>query len=47
MKMAGSFIKFILKKNRRDTLHVSVVLIEQGVDDDGRKFYKIYFEEES
>jgi hypothetical protein len=47
-KQAKAF-KSVLKldKNFHIYIHGNRELIEQGIDKDGRKFYKIYFERES
>lgn len=47
-KQARAF-KSVLKldKNFHIYIHGNRELIEQGVEKDGRKFYKIYFKEES
>ncbi len=47
-KMARVFKSVIkLDKNFHIYIHGDRNLIEQGIDEDGRKFYKIYFNEES
>jgi hypothetical protein len=46
-KQARGFKRVLkLDKNFRIYIHGNHELIEQGVDKDGRKFYKIYFEQE-
>lgn len=49
VKKQERIFKSVLKldKNFHIYIHGDRELIEQGMDDDGRKFYKIYFEEES
>ena len=49
LKKQASSIKSIIKldKNFQIYVHGSRELIEQGVDEEGRKFYKIYYKEES
>ncbi|MFT4061423.1 MAG: nucleoid-associated protein [Edaphocola sp.] len=49
VKKQARMFKSVLKldKNFHIYIHGDRELIEQGVDDNGRKFYKIYFEEES
>jgi len=49
VKKQERIFKSVLKldKNFHIYIHGDRELIEQGVDDDGRKFYKIYFEEEA
>ena len=46
-KQARVFNKVLkLDKNFHIYIHGNKELIEQGVDEDGRKFYKIFYEEE-
>ncbi len=49
VKKQAKFFKSVLKldKNFHIYIHGNNELIQQGVDSDGRKFYKIYFEKES
>ncbi len=49
VKKQARVFKSVLKldKNFHIYIHGNRDLIEQGMDDDGRKFYKIYFDEES
>ncbi|MGI6320611.1 MAG: hypothetical protein ACOXZK_06575 [Bacteroidales bacterium] len=49
VKKYSNVFKSVLKldKNFHIYIHGDKDLIERGVDEDGRKFYKIYFEEES
>jgi len=49
VKKQARIFKSVLKldKNFHIYIHGDRELIEQGQDDDGRKFYKIYFDEES
>ena len=49
VKKQARVFKSVLKldKNFHIYIHGNRELIEQGVEKDGRKFYKIYFEEES
>ncbi len=49
LKKQARVFKSVLKldKNFHIYIHGDRELIEQGVDQDGRKYYKIYFEEES
>lgn len=49
VKKQARIFKSVLKldKNFHVYIHGNRELIEQGVDDDGRKFYKIYYEQES
>lgn len=49
VKKQARIFKSVLKldKNFHIYIHGDRELIEQGVDNDGRKFYKIYFDEES
>lgn len=49
VKKQERIFKSVLKldKNFHIYIHGDRDLIEQGMDDDGRKFYKIYFDEES
>jgi hypothetical protein len=49
VKKQERIFKSVLKldKNFHIYIHGDRELIEQGMDADGRKFYKIYFEEES
>ena len=49
VKKQARSIKSIIKldKNFHIYVHGSRELIEQGVDEEGRKFYKIYYKEES
>ena len=49
VKKQARSIKSIIKldKNFQIYVHGSRELIEQGVDEEGRKFYKIYYKEES
>ena len=49
VKKQARSIKSIIKldKNLPIYVHGSRELIEQGVDEEGRKFYKIYYKEES
>lgn len=48
VKMQARLLKSVLKldKNFHIYIHGNKELIEQGVDQDGRKFYKIYYKEE-
>jgi hypothetical protein len=49
VKKQARIFKSVLKldKNFHVYIHGNRNLIEQGIDDDGRKFYKIYYREES
>lgn len=49
VKKQAKYFKSVLKldKNFHIYIHGNTSLIQQGVDDDGRKFYKIYYQEES
>jgi hypothetical protein len=49
VKKQARIFKSVLKldKNFHIYIHGDRELIEQGVEKDGRKFYKIYFTEES
>jgi hypothetical protein len=49
LKKQSRVFKSVLKldKNFHVYIHGDRELIEQGVDPDGRKFYKLYFREES
>ena len=49
MKKQAKIFKSVLKldNNFHIYIHGKRELIEQGVDPNGRKFYKIYYEEES
>jgi len=49
VKKQARIFKTVLKldKNFRIYIHGNRELIEQGVEKDGRKYYKIYFEQES
>jgi hypothetical protein len=49
VKKQAKFFKSVLKldKNFHIYIHGDNELIKQGVDSDGRKYYKIYFESES
>ena len=49
IKKQARSIKSIIKldKNFHIYVHGSRKLIEQGADEEGRKFYKIYYKEES
>ena len=49
VKKQARVFKSVLKldKNFHIYIHGASELIEQGVDEDGRKFYKIYYKEES
>jgi hypothetical protein len=48
VKKQARIFKSVLKldKNFHIYIHGNRNLIEQGVEEDGRKFYKIYFKEE-
>ena len=48
VKKQSKFFKSILKldKNFHVYIHGNKDMIERGVESDGRKFYKIYFEKE-
>ena len=47
--VSGGDLAWVIKldKNLPIYVHGSRELIEQGVDEEGRKFYKIYYKEES
>jgi hypothetical protein len=49
VKKQARVFKSVLKldKNFHIYIHGNRELIEQGVEKDGRKFYKIYFEKEA
>lgn len=49
VKKKAKVFKSVLKldKNFHIYIHGNSELIEQGVEKDGRKFYKIYFQQES
>jgi hypothetical protein len=49
VKKQARIYKSVLKldRNFHIYIHGNSELIEKGVDDDGRKFYKIYYQEES
>jgi hypothetical protein len=49
VKKQSRFFKSILKldKNFHVYIHGNKDLIEKGVDNDGRKYYKIYYEKEN
>jgi hypothetical protein len=49
VKKQARIYKSVLKldRNFHIYIHGNSELIEKGVDDDGRKYYKIYYQEES
>jgi hypothetical protein len=49
VKKQAKYFKSVLKldKNFHIYIHGNTELIQQGIDDDGRKFYKIYYKEEN
>jgi hypothetical protein len=49
VKKQARVFKSVLKldRNFHIYIHGSRELIEQGIDENGRKFYKIYYEEEN
>ena len=49
VKKNQRYFKSVIKldKNFHIYIHGDRELIEQGIDKDGRKFYKIYYEEEA
>ena len=49
VKKQAKVFKSVLKldKNFHIYIHGDTDLIQQGIDSDGRKFYKIYFNQES
>ena len=49
MKKQARAFKSVLKldKNFHIYIHGDRNMIEQGIDNDGRKFYKIYYQEEN